>query len=83
MFSEELAHHVQNEFNDSFRDTKGPLLMNIVGEYELFTPVYQDFNNSRQSGCDDPHQNLIVIHTPGYLVNKKRHVKRASVFVAD
>jgi len=52
-------------------------------EEELFTPVHQEFYQSRNRGADDPHQNLIVIHTPRYLVNKKRHVKRASVFLTD
>jgi hypothetical protein len=37
--------------------------------------VRQDFHHRRHGRCDNPHQDLIVIHT-GYIVNKKTPVKR-------
>jgi hypothetical protein len=48
---------------------------------ELFPAVRQDFHQRRHGRCDNPHQDLIVIHT-GYIVNKKTPVKRKNEGIA-
>jgi hypothetical protein len=43
----------------------------------------QNFHQSRNGASDDPHQNLIVIHTRVLVDQEKRcQPKKASIFVA-
>jgi hypothetical protein len=47
--------------------TDDRLFMTARGGYELLSPMRQDFDHSRHSSSNDPHQYLIVTHTKSFI----------------
>ena len=46
---------------------------------DLFTPIDNYLHQSWDSGCDDPHQNLVVIHGPVFI-GRRRHLSSGKRF---